>query len=257
MYHPRIVDLEIRELLDSIGAVLIEGPRACGKTETARQLAESEVRLDVDAEARRAIAIDPSLILEGDTPRLIDEWQVEPEIWNHVRRAVDDRQATGQFLLTGSSVPADDRTRHTGAGRVGRVRMRPMSLYETGHSSGAISLSALLSGEAARSPDPGMTLSGLAERITVGGWPGLLDRDPRAAMKVVRGLHGRGSDRLISRGSGGRPTIPIGSGCSSELWLETSPPTRPLRLLHVTRQVARGPRWMRTRRTRTSTPSIG
>ena len=96
--------------------MLIEGPRACGKTELARRQVASEVLLDIDENARRAMAIDPALMLAGDTPRLIDEWQVEPGIWNHVRRAVDRRGSRGQFVLTGSSVPADDVTRHTGAG---------------------------------------------------------------------------------------------------------------------------------------------
>jgi hypothetical protein len=126
MYRPRVVDRELQDLLSSMGAVVIEGPKACGKTETARQVAASEVRLDVDMNARRAVSIDPSLVLEGAAPRLLDEWQITPELWNHVRRAVDDRRAAGQFILTGSAVPADDVTRHTGAGRLARLRMRPM-----------------------------------------------------------------------------------------------------------------------------------
>ena len=151
---------------------MIEGPKACGKTETASRVAASEVRLDVDRNARQAIAVDPALVLDGPTPRLIDEWQVEPEVWNHVRRAVDDRQKPGQFILTGSAVPADTATRHTGAGRFSRLRMRPMSLFETDLSTGAISLSGLLDGGAASSPDPGLTVGDLAEEIARGGWPG-------------------------------------------------------------------------------------
>lgn len=185
-YRHRIVDEELGGLLEAMGAVVVEGAKASGKTETARQVAASEVRLDVDQNARKAVAIDPSLILEGATPRLIDEWQLEPEIWNHVRRAVDDRRASGQFVLTGSSVPTDHRTRHMGAGRIARLRMRPMSLFETGHSAGRISLSGLLDGEPARSPDPGLAVSDLAERIAVGGWPGLLDHDVPGAVRAVR-----------------------------------------------------------------------
>ena len=143
VYQRRVVDDELASRLGSSGAVLIEGPKACGKTATARQVAASEVLLDVDAAARLAVSIDPRLILAGATPRLVDAWQIEPAIWNHVRRAIDDRVAPGQFILTGSSVPADDVVRHTGAGRISRLRMRPMSLFETGHSSGAISLAAL------------------------------------------------------------------------------------------------------------------
>ena len=133
-----MIDGELAQSLQSIGAVVIEGPKACGKTETARQVAKSEVRLDVDQMARQAIAIDPSLVLDGPTPRLIDEWQIAPEIWNHVRRAVDDRGQRGQFILTGSAVPRDDESRHTGAGRFIHLRMRPMTLSETGHSTDSI-----------------------------------------------------------------------------------------------------------------------
>jgi hypothetical protein len=124
-YKPRIVERELRLRLESAGAVVIEGPKACGKTATAETMAASAVRLDVDEQARRAAEIEPALVLDGVAPRLIDEWQVVPAIWNHVRRAVDARRKPGQFILTGSAVPADDVTRHTGAGRLARVRMRP------------------------------------------------------------------------------------------------------------------------------------
>ena len=170
-YHPRIVDAELAARLASTGAVVIEGPKACGKTMTARQAAASEVLLDVDEKARTAISIDPTLVLDGATPRLIDEWQIEPVIWNHIRRTVDDRARPGQFILTGSAVPADDVTRHAGAGRLTRLRMRPMSLFETGHSTGAISVAALLHGAPVRSLSTGPSLRELAELVSVGGWP--------------------------------------------------------------------------------------
>lgn len=186
MYRTRVVDAELRRLLSAMGAVVIEGPKATGKTETARQVAASEVRLDVDRNAQEAIDVDPTLVLEGDAPRLIDEWQVRPVIWNHIRRAVDDSRATGRFILTGSAVPVDDETRHTGAARMVRMRMRPMSLYESGHSTGRISLSDLLNGEPPRSPDPGLTIVDLIERITIGGWPALVDRDVQDAMAANR-----------------------------------------------------------------------
>lgn len=159
--------------MSAVGAVVIEGPKACGKTVTARQVAASEVLIDVDANARRAIALDPRLVLDGPTPRLLDEWQIDPSIWNHVRRAVDERSAPGQFILTGSAVPADDITRHTGAGRIARLRMRPMSLFEAGRSTGRISLEELLEGNASPSPDPGLTLADIVDEVSVGGWPGL------------------------------------------------------------------------------------
>lgn len=185
-YRSRVVDDELTARLRSTGAVVVEGPKACGKTATARQLAASEVLLDVDDRARQALAVDPSLVLDGPTPRLFDEWQVEPAIWNHIRRAVDDRAEPGQFVLTGSAVPADDITRHTGAGRITRLRMRPMSLFETGHSVGDISLSTLLDGTPARSGDPGLTVTDLASLVAVGGWPGNLGLPQRDALRAVR-----------------------------------------------------------------------
>ena len=166
---------------------MVEGPRACGKTATAVTFANSLVLLDVDERARRAADVEPSLVLAGETPRLIDEWQVVPAIWNHVRRAVDVRGQPGQFILTGSAVPADDITRHTGAGRLSRVRMRPMSLFESGHSTGAVSMRALLDGRLAKTPDSGLTIPRLAELIAVGGWPGNLGKQPAEAVVAVRG----------------------------------------------------------------------
>lgn len=186
-YVPRIVDAELAEALDAAGAVLIEGPRACGKTATARKAAASEVLLDVDAEARAAAGIDPALILEGPTPRLIDEWQIEPRLWDHIRRAVDERAAPGQFILAGSAVPPDEQTRHVGAGRIIRLRMRPMSLAEAGHANGAVSLAGLLAGDSVRAPDPGLGLPRLVELICIGGWPGLLGAGVSVAQRLLRG----------------------------------------------------------------------
>ena len=185
-YRARLADHELRQRLGAAGAVVIEGPKACGKTATARQAAASEVLLDVDANARRAVAIDPALVLEGAAPRLIDEWQTEPAIWNHVRRAVDDRARPGQFILTGSAVPADDVTRHTGAGRMTRLRLRPMSLFETGRSSGAVSLRALLAGAAPRSAESALSIEELAGQVCRGGWPGNLQRSVNQALQANR-----------------------------------------------------------------------
>jgi len=187
VYRPRVVDRQLRDLLDAVGAVVIEGPKACGKTATARRLAASEVLLDVDDTARETAAIDPGLILEGATPRLVDEWQLEPKLWNRVRREVDDRRQAGQFILTGSAVPPDETTRHSGAGRISRLQMRPMSLFELGKSSGSISLRELLGGEPARSPATEFTIRELAIEISIGGWPGLRDRSPEQALQGIRG----------------------------------------------------------------------
>jgi hypothetical protein len=185
-YLPRVVDAELRKRLAANGAVLVEGPKACGKTETARQQAASEVLVDIDLAAREAASIDPGLILEGDVPRLIDEWQVVPAIWNRVRREVDARKAAGQFVLTGSATPADDVTRHTGAMRFGRVRMRPMSLYELGRSTATISLKELLDGGASSSPDPGLTIADLVDEVVMGGWPGIRHLSIDDAAQAVR-----------------------------------------------------------------------
>lgn len=186
-YRARIADRELVRRLDANGAVVIEGVKACGKTATARQVAASEVLLDSDKNARRALAVDPALVLEGAVPRLLDEWQIEPAIWNHVRRAVDDRGTSGQFILTGSAVPVDDIVRHTGAGRLTRLRLRPMSLFETGHSSGAVSLQQLLGGDsAAQLPESELPLAQLAEHIAVGGWPAHLQRSVNQSLQANR-----------------------------------------------------------------------
>ncbi len=170
-YLPRIADKELATRLASTGAVVIEGPKACGKTETARRIAVSEVLLDVDENARQAVAIDPTLVLDGEVPRLIDEWQLEPVIWNHIRRMVDDRGLPGQFILTGSAVPADDITRHTGAGRLTRLCLRPMTLFETGRANGTASMGGFLSGAFQNCTDPGLKVVDIAECVAIGGWP--------------------------------------------------------------------------------------
>ena len=185
-YHPRVVDLELAERLQATGAVVVEGPRACGKTTTAQQIAASQVRLDVDDTARHLASLEPGRVLVGDVPRLIDEWQLEPAIWNHVRRAVDDRRLPGQFILTGSAVPVDDATRHSGAGRLTRLRMRTLSLFELGRSSGEISLSGLLAGERSAAGRSVIPLDDLAELISVGGWPVNLGRATGLALRANR-----------------------------------------------------------------------
>lgn len=187
-YRPRIADAELSALLAATGAVLIEGPRGCGKTETASQVANSDVRLDTDDDARAAGLVAPHVLLEGERPRLIDEWQLVPAIWNHVRREVDAGGGRpGQFILTGSAVPADDVTRHSGALRFSRLLMRPMSLAEAGYSTGDISLAGLFAGDEPRAGETGLTITGLTERIAVGGWPGLQDRTVEEALIALRG----------------------------------------------------------------------
>jgi hypothetical protein len=131
--------------------------------------------------------VAPMLVLEGAAPRLIDEWQLGGiPLWNHVRRAVDDRQAPGQFILTGSSTPKDEVARHSGAGRFSRISMRPMSLYEMGYSSGDVSIANVLAGERIACPEPGLGVLELLDRIAIGGWPANLTRDLDAALQQNR-----------------------------------------------------------------------
>lgn len=186
-YRQRVADDQLRGRLASAGAVLLEGPKACGKTWTARRVAASETLLDVDRNALVALEVAPGLVLDGAVPRLIDEWQLGgTALWNHVRRAVDDRQAPGQFILTGSSTPRDDVARHSGAGRFARIGMRPMSLYEMGYSSGDVSIAHLLAGEGIACPDPGLGVLELVDRLAIGGWPANLTRDIDAALQHNR-----------------------------------------------------------------------
>lgn len=186
-YRQRVADGQLRKRLASAGAVVLEGPKACGKTWTARQMAASEVLLDVDRNARAALDVAPALVLDGAVPRLIDEWQLGgTTLWNHVRREVDDRQKAGQFILTGSATPRDDIARHSGAGRFARIGMRPMSLYEMGFSSGAASITGLLAGEGIACPDPGLGVLELIDRIAIGGWPANLTRELDSALQYNR-----------------------------------------------------------------------
>lgn len=187
-YIPRFADRELAARLRATGAVLVEGPRGCGKTETALRAAKSAVRLDRDQAARRAGELNPALLLDGERPRLIDEWQLVEGVWNEVRGDVDDHpEETGRYILAGSAVPSDDKTRHTGSLRFTRLRMRPMSLAESGHSSSAVSLAALFAGGEAKAADPGLDIADIAERIVIGGWPALLRRDPADALVATQG----------------------------------------------------------------------
>ncbi len=170
-YLPRVEDRSVKSALRRRGAVLIEGTRGCGKTWLARHFARSEARLDDEATLLLASS-DPTEVLKGPTPRLLDEWQNAPQIWNRVRRECDDRTEPGQFILTGSTTPQDDTTRHTGTGRVSRVLLRPMSLFETSESKGTVSLRKLLAGETISSqPNDAMGLRQIASAVCRGGWP--------------------------------------------------------------------------------------
>ena len=145
-YLPRIVDRELALRLEAFGATLIVGPKWCGKTTTGQQQAKSILRMqDPDKKAAYLATAEakPSLLLKGDNPRLIDEWQIAPVLWDAVRTAVDIRQEEGLFILTGSTSVDDKKIMHTGTGRIARLKMYPMSLYESGESNGQISLKTL------------------------------------------------------------------------------------------------------------------
>ena len=201
-YMPRIADREVERALGASPAVVIEGPRACGKTWTGRRHSRSEVPFDAAFENRLAAQIAPRELLDGPVPRLLDEWQLAPGVWDAMRRACDDRGRKGQFILTGSADPPDDATRHSGAGRVVRVRMRPMSLFESGESSGSVSLRGLLASEPASGPAPPLELSDIADLACRGGWPGLLGDEPAAAQLQLRGYLDEISRTDISRVDG-------------------------------------------------------
>ena len=185
-YLQRIADVELEQRLGYIGAVLIDGPKACGKTATASRHAKTVIRLDEDQAARAWVRLAPERLFEGPTPILFDEWQVEPTIWNKARRQVDDRDGKGLFILTGSATPTDDATRHSGAGRFSVMKMRPMSLFESGHSNGEMSLARLLGGERQTGLGTHLSFDELLKRIVIGGWPELIGANETSARRWLR-----------------------------------------------------------------------
>lgn len=171
----RIVEELIARHLGTHGAVLVTGPKAVGKTTTARTFAASEVRLDQDRAARTAAETDARLILEGESPRLIDEYQLAPGVWEAVRGRIDDLGGKGLFLLTGSATPEQDPARHTGARRIAPVPMHTMTLLERGLSTGNVSVGRLLQGEPVEPGPHDFTVTDAIEATAVGGWPDNLD----------------------------------------------------------------------------------
>ena len=148
-YMPRIIDAKLKEYLQVFGAVCIEGPKWCGKTWTSSYHSNSEIMIGDPSgnfQNRSLAEMNPALILDGKAPRLIDEWQEVPQIWDAVRHRVDQVMEKGQFILTGSATPNHKGILHSGAGRIAKLRMRPMSLYESGYSSGDVSLEKLCNG---------------------------------------------------------------------------------------------------------------
>ena len=207
-YQPRLIDKLLSLKLRSIGAVLIQGPKACGKTTTAKQLARSSLLLS-SAQAREAASttldMDPKLVLSGDTPRLIDEWQTIPRIWDEVRSELDERGEFGQFILTGSAVPAD-RTEifHSGTGRFAWLTMRPMSLFESGVSSATVSLDALFSGENKIFAPNTLGVRELSALVCRGGWPQSVHLQEPDALEYVRSYFEAVVNNDVSRVDGVR-----------------------------------------------------
>jgi len=188
VYLPRIADGLLEEKLGYAGAVLIEGPKWCGKTRTAGEKAKSVLNMqdpDMQTSYLRAADAKPSLLLRGDTPRLLDEWQTAPVLWDAVRFAVDQRGEPGQFILTGSAVPLDNAVKHTGTGRISRLLMRPMSLFESGESEGSVSLSALFEGTWNGEGASTLALERLAFALCRGGWPAAVKQSEKNALRLV------------------------------------------------------------------------
>ncbi|MDR3124842.1 MAG: DUF4143 domain-containing protein [Endomicrobium sp.] len=172
-YKKRIIDKQIEQKLTALGGILLEGVRGVGKSTTAKHYAASYVSLDQSPQTLDAARIIPKNVLQGDTPRVIDEWQLAPELWNTARNEIDTRNAKGQFILTGSSSPTDNITHHSGAGRFGRVRMRPMSLSEMGKSTNQVSFSNLFEKGFNPSGNNGLSISEFAETLVIGGMPAI------------------------------------------------------------------------------------
>ena len=208
-YIPRIADEYFRSRLNSAGALLIEGPKWCGKTTTAGQLCRSFLYMQ-DPDERESnyyyASKKPSRLLEGERPRLIDEWQTAPVLWDAVRYAVDREKGRGLFVLTGSAVPdlgkEEEQKMHSGTGRISRVRMHTMSLFESGDSDGSVSLSGLFEGRTDYSARSGLTLERAAFLACRGGWPAAVGTEDRYSLRMARDYVESVSASDISRADG-------------------------------------------------------
>ena len=183
-YKPRTVDKKVEEYLQTFGAICIEGPKWCGKTWTSSYHSNSEIKLGDPAgnfQNRQLAQLAPDAVLEGEKPRLIDEWQEVPPIWDAVRHKVDQTGEKGQFILTGSSTPNHKGQLHSGAGRIAKIRMHPMSLYESGDSSGKVSLEELCNNNIKVAMTGDVKLTDIINLIVRGGWPGNIDTPAKTA----------------------------------------------------------------------------
>ena len=203
-YINRITDSELKRKLESAGALLIRGAKACGKTESAKQFANSILNLDQDEQVPLLMETAPQRLLLGNTPRLIDEWQEHPKIWNYVRHEVDNRQQAAQFILTGSANPEEDIKMHSGAGRFTILDMRTMSWQELGFSSGKLGLAALFEGRKVDIYDEPIALECIVERIIMGGFPALIGKSITQASDLNRAYVDLLAEVDMSRVSGTR-----------------------------------------------------
>ncbi len=188
-YLPRVIDSILDEYLEAFGAILIRGPKWCGKTTTAKQRASSVLQMQDPANFRAYLDMAnfmPSRLLEGDTPRLIDEWQMAPVLWDAVRSLVDERQKVGQFILTGSTVIDHEEILHTGTGRIAKIDMKPMSLFESNESSGNVSLNSLFSKQDFTGAKSDLTVDHLVFAICRGGWPASISLSEKASLLTAR-----------------------------------------------------------------------
>ncbi len=206
-YRPRIVDNQLEKMLKRIGAVLIQGPKWCGKTTTAEKIAGSVIYLDDPSKQkmyRQAAELNIASLMQGATPRLMDEWQLIPQLWDAIRFEVDHRREEGQFILTGSAVPPDtSKISHSGTGRFARLTMRTMSLQESGDSNGSVSLRWLFE----QHPEQPTGLSEidierLAYLICRGGWPNAVDKDPEDALGLAYDYYDAVVETDIGRADG-------------------------------------------------------
>lgn len=175
-YLSRITDIELSRKLQAAGALLIRGAKACGKTESAKQFSRSVLEVDTDPQVPLLLETAPARLLQGDSPRLLDEWQEQPRLWNLVRHEVDKRAMPAQFILTGSANPDENTKKHSGAGRFTILDMRTMSWQELGYSTGKVSLKTLLEGGLIDVYDEATDLEFIIEKIITGGFPGLINK---------------------------------------------------------------------------------
>ena len=205
-YKNRIVDKILEKKLKGKGAVLIQGPKWCGKTTTAEQISKSILYMTKPDEKEQNLTlaeINPSLLLQGDVPRLIDEWQIAPKLWDAIRYEIDHRNAEGQFILTGSSVPAKmNNVTHSGTGRFAWLLMRPMSLYESGESNGQVSLADLFDGTKKIEGINNVDMEKIAYLVCRGGWPRAIFMEEEIALEQAYDYYDAVVNRDISESDG-------------------------------------------------------